>query len=181
MKGGALPFPESEGRLSRASTHAASPAQRLCGCRVQALILSPTRELAAQTTKTILAVGDFAKVSAHTCIGGTSLGAHARPCPGREPQVFAATVSAVVAAHRLLRTRMLGAAGRRLLVSSGSVAVLHKAGVFCVQHVYSVFCHIALLLLPTSCLDQTSCCQAAYKLGQRAAELNFHRSAQQNG
>ena len=44
---------------------------------MQALILSPTRELAAQTTKTILAVGDFAKISAHTCIGGTSLGAHA--------------------------------------------------------------------------------------------------------
>jgi ATP-dependent RNA helicase len=48
---------------------------------VQALILSPTRELAAQTTKTILAVGDFAKVSAHTCIGGTSLGARRPPRP----------------------------------------------------------------------------------------------------
>ena len=76
QKAGAQPFPESEGCFSRERIHAASPVQRVRKCRVQALILSPTRELAAQTTKTILAVGDFAKVSAHTCIGGTSLGAH---------------------------------------------------------------------------------------------------------
>ncbi|CAL8467472.1 g7010 [Coccomyxa elongata] len=40
----------------------------------QSLILSPTRELAAQTTKTILAVAEFMKIRAHTCVGGTSLG-----------------------------------------------------------------------------------------------------------
>ena len=44
------------------------------GCRIQSLILSPTRELAAQTTKTIQAVGEFLRVKAHTCVGGTSLG-----------------------------------------------------------------------------------------------------------
>ena len=43
-------------------------------CRPQSLILSPTRELAAQTTKTIQAMGEFMKVRAHTCVGGTSLG-----------------------------------------------------------------------------------------------------------
>ena len=42
--------------------------------RPQSLILSPTRELAAQTTKTIQAMGEFMKVRAHTCVGGTSLG-----------------------------------------------------------------------------------------------------------
>ncbi|KAK4785869.1 hypothetical protein SAY86_002558 [Trapa natans] len=41
---------------------------------VQALILSPTRELASQTEKTILAVGDFMNIQAHACIGGKSLG-----------------------------------------------------------------------------------------------------------
>jgi ATP-dependent RNA helicase len=53
--------------------------------RPQSLILSPTRELASQTTKTIQAMGEFMKVKAHTCVGGTSLGAHmgsllAHPC-----------------------------------------------------------------------------------------------------
>jgi hypothetical protein len=43
--------------------------------RVQALVLSPTRELAAQTEKNILALGEFLKVQAHCCIGGKSLGA----------------------------------------------------------------------------------------------------------
>ncbi|XP_024356765.1 eukaryotic initiation factor 4A-3 [Physcomitrium patens] len=41
---------------------------------VQALILSPTRELAAQTEKVILAIGDFMNVQAHACIGGKSIG-----------------------------------------------------------------------------------------------------------
>ena len=43
-------------------------------CRVQALIVSPTRELAAQTEKVILAIGDFINVQAHACIGGKSVG-----------------------------------------------------------------------------------------------------------
>ncbi|KAF3786368.1 DEAD-box ATP-dependent RNA helicase 2 [Nymphaea thermarum] len=41
---------------------------------VQALILSPTRELASQTEKVILAIGDYINVQAHACIGGKSLG-----------------------------------------------------------------------------------------------------------
>ncbi|KAF9134833.1 translation initiation factor eIF4A [Mortierella sp. 14UC] len=38
----------------------------------QALILAPTRELAQQTQKVVLALGDFLKVDCHVCIGGTS-------------------------------------------------------------------------------------------------------------
>lgn len=42
--------------------------------RCQVLILSPTRELANQTEKVIMAVGDYMNVQAHACIGGKSLG-----------------------------------------------------------------------------------------------------------
>lgn len=42
--------------------------------RCQVLILSPTRELAQQTEKVILAVGDFLNIQAHACVGGKSLG-----------------------------------------------------------------------------------------------------------
>ncbi|KAL0717460.1 hypothetical protein Bca4012_066782 [Brassica carinata] len=42
--------------------------------RVQALILSPTRELASQTEKTIQAIGLHANIQAHACIGGKSVG-----------------------------------------------------------------------------------------------------------
>ena len=40
----------------------------------QALILSPTRELAVQIQKVILALGDYMNVQCHACIGGTSIG-----------------------------------------------------------------------------------------------------------
>lgn len=40
----------------------------------QALVLSPTRELALQTQKVLLALGDYMKVQAHACIGGNKIG-----------------------------------------------------------------------------------------------------------
>lgn len=39
----------------------------------QVLVLSPTRELATQSQKVILALGDYMNVQCHACIGGTSL------------------------------------------------------------------------------------------------------------
>ena len=41
---------------------------------VQVLVLNPTRELANQTQKVMLAVGDFMSVQVHSCIGGKSIG-----------------------------------------------------------------------------------------------------------
>uniref|UniRef100_A0A183BY41 RNA helicase n=1 Tax=Globodera pallida TaxID=36090 RepID=A0A183BY41_GLOPA len=40
----------------------------------QALILGPTRELAVQIQKVILALGDYMNVQCHACIGGTNVG-----------------------------------------------------------------------------------------------------------
>jgi ATP-dependent RNA helicase len=40
----------------------------------QALVLSPTRELAQQIQKVALALGDFMSVQVHSCIGGKSVG-----------------------------------------------------------------------------------------------------------
>ncbi|VAH54223.1 unnamed protein product [Triticum turgidum subsp. durum] len=42
--------------------------------RVQALILSPTRELATQTERVMQAVGNYMSVSVHACVGGKSIG-----------------------------------------------------------------------------------------------------------
>ena len=39
----------------------------------QALILAPTRELAQQIQKVVVAIGDFMSVECHACIGGTSV------------------------------------------------------------------------------------------------------------
>jgi len=40
---------------------------------VQVLILSPTRELAKQTEKVVLTIGNFMNIKAHGCIGGKSI------------------------------------------------------------------------------------------------------------
>ncbi|ORZ33677.1 putative eukaryotic translation initiation factor eIF-4A subunit [Catenaria anguillulae PL171] len=40
----------------------------------QALVLSPTRELATQIQSVLLALGDYMNVQVHACIGGTSIG-----------------------------------------------------------------------------------------------------------
>jgi len=40
----------------------------------QALVLSPTRELAVQSRNVIMAFGDYMNVTCHACIGGKSLG-----------------------------------------------------------------------------------------------------------
>ncbi len=37
-------------------------------------VLSPTRELAEQTQKVLLAIGEFMSVKCHPCIGGKSIG-----------------------------------------------------------------------------------------------------------
>jgi len=40
----------------------------------QIIVLSPTRELAVQIQKVMLALGDYMSVQCHACIGGTSIG-----------------------------------------------------------------------------------------------------------
>ncbi|KAF0986962.1 hypothetical protein HZS_392, partial [Henneguya salminicola] len=40
----------------------------------QVLVLSPTRELAQQIKKVILALGDYMSIQCHACIGGTNVG-----------------------------------------------------------------------------------------------------------
>jgi len=41
--------------------------------KCQALILAPTRELAQQIQKVVLALGDYLRIRCHACIGGTSV------------------------------------------------------------------------------------------------------------
>lgn len=40
----------------------------------QALVLSPTRELAVQIQNVLLALGQYLNVQSHACIGGTNIG-----------------------------------------------------------------------------------------------------------
>ena len=72
----------------------------------QALVLSPTRELAAQTEKNILAIGDYMKVRAHCCVGGKSVGEDLRRLESGA-QIVSGTPGRVfdMIQRRALRTR----------------------------------------------------------------------------
>mmetsp|Transcript_2141 Transcript_2141/g.4412 ORF Transcript_2141/g.4412 Transcript_2141/m.4412 type:complete len:402 (+) Transcript_2141:37-1242(+) len=86
----------------------------LCLCQLidssspetQALVVSPTRELASQTERNILALGDFLKVKAHACIGGKSVGEDMKKLEG-QAQIVSGTPGRVfdMIQRRALRTR----------------------------------------------------------------------------
>uniref|UniRef100_A0A060TF75 ATP-dependent RNA helicase FAL1 n=1 Tax=Blastobotrys adeninivorans TaxID=409370 RepID=A0A060TF75_BLAAD len=56
----------------------------------QALVLSPTRELAVQIQKVVLALGDYMNAQCHACIGGKSVGEDIRALE-RNPHVVSGT------------------------------------------------------------------------------------------
>ncbi|KAI8647326.1 ATP-dependent RNA helicase FAL1 [Parasitella parasitica] len=72
----------------------------------QALILSPTRELATQIQSVVLALGDYMNVECHACIGGTNIGEDIRKLEAGS-QVISGTPGRVfdMIRRRSLRTR----------------------------------------------------------------------------
>ena len=76
----------------------------------QVLIMSPTRELAQQIQKVMLALGDYMSVQCHVCIGGTNIGEDIRKLDygvhivsGTPGRVFGGGLAAVFG-HWLLQT-----------------------------------------------------------------------------
>ncbi|KAM3876222.1 eukaryotic initiation factor 4A-II-like [Diretmus argenteus] len=57
----------------------------------QALVLAPTRELAHQIQKVILALGDFMNATCHACIGGTSVSNEIQKLKARAPHIIVGT------------------------------------------------------------------------------------------
>lgn len=88
----------------------------------QALILAPTRELAQQIQKVILALGDYMSVQCHSCIGGTNVGEDIRKLDYGQ-HIVAGTPGRVfdMIRRRNLRTRAI-----KLLVLDESDEMLNK-------------------------------------------------------
>jgi len=66
---------QAQSGTGKTATFVIGALQRIDFClhATQALILAPTRELANQIHKVALALGDYNKIKAHICIGGTSI------------------------------------------------------------------------------------------------------------
>uniref|UniRef100_A0A674HCC2 ATP-dependent RNA helicase n=1 Tax=Taeniopygia guttata TaxID=59729 RepID=A0A674HCC2_TAEGU len=57
----------------------------------QALVLAPTRELAQQIQKVVMALGDYMGASCHACIGGTNVRAEVQKLQLEAPHVVVGT------------------------------------------------------------------------------------------
>nr|XP_002126471.1 eukaryotic initiation factor 4A-III [Ciona intestinalis] len=88
----------------------------------QALVLSPTRELAQQIQKVILALGDYMSVQCHACIGGTNVGEDIRKLDYGQ-HVVSGTPGRVfdMIRRRSLRTRSI-----KMLILDESDEMLNK-------------------------------------------------------
>ncbi|KAG1685233.1 Eukaryotic initiation factor 4A-III [Nymphon striatum] len=123
----------------------------------QCLILSPTRELATQIQKVILALGDYMKVQCHACIGGTNLGEDIRKLDYGQ-HIVSGTPGRVfdMIRRRNLRTRAI-----RLLVLDEADEMLNKGFK---EQIYDVYRYlppatqVALIsaTLPHEILEMTS-------------------------
>lgn len=78
----------------------------------QCLILAPTRELAQQIQKVVVAIGDFMSIECHACIGGTNVREDMKALQDG-PQVVVGTPGRV---HDMIQRRVLKTDQMRMFV-----------------------------------------------------------------
>jgi len=123
----------------------------------QVLCLSPTRELAVQIQKVVLALGDYMNVQCHSCIGGTNLGEDIRKLDYGQ-HVVSGTPGRV---FDMIRRRTLRTRGIKMLVLDEADEMLNKGFK---EQIYDVYRYlppstqVALIsaTLPHEILEMTS-------------------------
>jgi ATP-dependent RNA helicase len=123
----------------------------------QALTLSPTRELAEQTQKVVLALGDFMNVQCHACIGGKSIGEDIRRLD-YGVQVVSGTPGRV---FDMIRRRNLRTKNLKMLVIDEADEMLNKGFK---EQIYDIYRYLppstqvvlVSATLPQEVLDMTS-------------------------
>lgn len=104
----------------------------LATTETQALILSPTRELAEQTQKVILTIGEYMSVKCHACIGGKSIGEDIRRLESGV-HVVSGTPGRV---FDMLRRRHLKTRAIKLLVIDEADEMLNRGFV---EQIYDIY------------------------------------------
>ncbi|KAG9508640.1 Eukaryotic initiation factor 4A-III, partial [Fragariocoptes setiger] len=101
----------------------------------QVLVLSPTRELAVQIQKVILALGDYMSVYCHACIGGTSIAEDIRKLDFGQ-HIVSGTPGRV---YDIIRRRHLRTRSIRMLVLDEADEMLNKGFK---EQIYDVYRHL---------------------------------------
>lgn len=123
----------------------------------QALVLSPTRELATQIQSVVMALGDYMNVQCHACIGGTNVGEDIRKLDYGQ-HIVSGTPGRVadMIRRRHLRTRHI-----KMLVLDEADELLNKGFR---EQIYDVYRHlppatqvvVVSATLPYDVLDMTT-------------------------
>ncbi|KAG6363376.1 hypothetical protein INS49_008474 [Diaporthe citri] len=98
----------------------------------QALILAPTRELAQQIQKVVVAIGDFMNIECHACIGGTSVRDDMKALQDG-PQVVVGTPGRV---HDMIQRRFLKTDGMKMFVLDEADEMLSRGFT---EQIYDIF------------------------------------------
>ncbi|KAL8850706.1 MAG: hypothetical protein Q9221_004354 [Calogaya cf. arnoldii] len=98
----------------------------------QALILAPTRELAQQIQKVVVAIGDFMNVECHACIGGTSVRDDMKAL-GDGPQVVVGTPGRV---QDMIQRRVLKTDSMKMFVLDEADEMLSRGFT---EQIYDIF------------------------------------------
>merc|ERR1712029_37039 len=98
----------------------------------QALILAPTRELAQQIQKVVVAIGDFMNIECHACIGGTSVRDDMKALQDG-PQVVVGTPGRV---HDMIQRRMLKTDSMKMFILDEADEMLSRGFT---EQIYDIF------------------------------------------
>ncbi|KKY18938.1 putative eukaryotic translation initiation factor [Phaeomoniella chlamydospora] len=104
------------------------PALKSC----QALILAPTRELAQQIQKVVVAIGDFMNIECHACIGGTNVREDMKALQDG-PQVVVGTPGRV---HDMIQRRVLKTDNMKMFVLDEADEMLSRGFT---EQIYDIF------------------------------------------
>lgn len=125
--------------------------------QVQALVIAPTRELAQQIQKVVMALGDFLGVNCHACVGGTKLRNDIALFENSTPQVIVGTPGRV---YDMINRRIFNTQHVKMFVLDEADEMLSRGFK---DQIYDVFRHmpsdIQVVLLsatmPTDVLEVT--------------------------
>ncbi|KAH9024831.1 P-loop containing nucleoside triphosphate hydrolase protein, partial [Lactarius pseudohatsudake] len=101
----------------------------------QALVLSPTRELATQIQSVVLALGDYMNVQCHACVSGASIGEDIRQ-PEYGQHIVSGTPGCV---FDMIRRRMLRTHNIKMLILDEADELLNKGFR---DEIYDVYRHL---------------------------------------
>ena len=124
---------------------------------VQALILAPTRELAQQIKKVVVALAEYMQVNVHTCIGGTLVGEDIRVLRYETPHVVVGTPGRV---NQMIQGHALGTRAIKTFCLDESDEMLSRGFQ---EQIYGIFqympesCQVALFsaTMPQEVLELT--------------------------